>query len=414
MQWLASLHCSPTSPLPVPPEEVHMVSLRVHQELFLPLLQLQPILQCLQTPLQCTTFGFLASVWPGISSSAPHPVSDPSETTYPVVRNNFAPFPWVLVWWHPSSFECHQRLCFHTSGSLACVAQPNRPAPITAFKTTPSHGHVDSTWRFWTICQASDHGPWRPWSIAPPNHQRLRSPFPRTNRPSPGDSSSSRDSATQQKCSNPLHTHGSSNYKQIQNRINQNLSLFVAQSWFLTRKQIMPKSSIELGLHSFMYGLHMLKDGWNRVKLLLIRRFLLESPSSFLASPDSPVDEAGSGPAMLHSKQSIPSWYRSSIPGIYNHTKWLGEMADLGIQMSPSLGILACLSARSGATLRKVGGEVKAVLWVWGRCPPPCSIDYFQPDLCASIESTMNYFYGNVSYSSFIGIYPYNPHHSKA
>jgi hypothetical protein len=68
----------------------------------------------------------------------------------------------------------------------------------------------------------------------------------------------------------------------------------------------MPRSSIELGLHSFMYGLHKLKDGWNSVKLLLIHRFLLESPSSFLASPDSPADEVGSGPAMLHSKQSIP------------------------------------------------------------------------------------------------------------
>jgi hypothetical protein len=68
----------------------------------------------------------------------------------------------------------------------------------------------------------------------------------------------------------------------------------------------MSKSSIELGLHSFMTGLHRLKNGWNNVKLLLIPRFLLESPSPFLISPDSPVDEAGSGPTMFHPKQSIP------------------------------------------------------------------------------------------------------------
>jgi hypothetical protein len=68
----------------------------------------------------------------------------------------------------------------------------------------------------------------------------------------------------------------------------------------------MSKSSIEFGLHSFMNGLYWLKNGWNNVKLLLIRTFLLESPSPFLASPDSPADEAGSGPAMLHPKQSIP------------------------------------------------------------------------------------------------------------
>jgi hypothetical protein len=68
----------------------------------------------------------------------------------------------------------------------------------------------------------------------------------------------------------------------------------------------MSKSSIELGLHSFMYGLHRLKNGWNSVKLLFVRRFLLESPSPFLASPDSPTDEAGFGPAMFHPKQSIP------------------------------------------------------------------------------------------------------------
>jgi len=39
---------------------------------------------------------------------------------------------------------------------------------------------------------------------------------------------------------------------------------------------------------------------------LFIRRLLLEPPFSFLASPDCPADEAGSGSAMLHAKQSIP------------------------------------------------------------------------------------------------------------
>ncbi len=68
----------------------------------------------------------------------------------------------------------------------------------------------------------------------------------------------------------------------------------------------MSKSSIELGLHSFMNGLYRLKNGWNSVKLLLISRFLLESPFPFLASLDSPDDEAESRPAMLHTKQSIP------------------------------------------------------------------------------------------------------------
>jgi len=68
----------------------------------------------------------------------------------------------------------------------------------------------------------------------------------------------------------------------------------------------MSKSSIEFGLHSFMNGLHWLKNGWNSVKLLFICRFLLESPSPFLISPDSPADEVGSALAMLHPKQSIP------------------------------------------------------------------------------------------------------------
>jgi hypothetical protein len=53
-----------------------------------------------------------------------------------------------------------------------------------------------------------------------------------------------------------------------------------------------------------------------------------------------------------------PTWNRSSTPGMYNLGKWLAEGVDLGIQMSPSLGIPRCLSASSGATLLKVGGVV--------------------------------------------------------
>ncbi len=44
---------------------------------------------------------------------------------------------------------------------------------------------------------------------------------------------------------------------------------------------------------------------------------------------------------------------------MYNLTKWLGDTANLGIQMSPSLSNGRCLSAHEGATLRKIGGEVK-------------------------------------------------------
>jgi hypothetical protein len=44
---------------------------------------------------------------------------------------------------------------------------------------------------------------------------------------------------------------------------------------------------------------------------------------------------------------------------MYNLTKWLGDIVDLGIQISPSLGSARCLSAYAGATLHKIGGEVK-------------------------------------------------------
>jgi hypothetical protein len=49
---------------------------------------------------------------------------------------------------------------------------------------------------------------------------------------------------------------------------------------------------------------------------------------------------------------------------MYNLTKWLGDTADLGIQISPSLGTARCLLAYAGTTLRKVGGEVKVGLQV--------------------------------------------------
>jgi hypothetical protein len=44
---------------------------------------------------------------------------------------------------------------------------------------------------------------------------------------------------------------------------------------------------------------------------------------------------------------------------MYNLTKWLGDTAVLGTQMSPSRGIPRCLSANIGDILRKIGGEVE-------------------------------------------------------
>jgi hypothetical protein len=41
-----------------------------------------------------------------------------------------------------------------------------------------------------------------------------------------------------------------------------------------------------------------------------------------------------------------------------NLVKWLGEIADLGTQMSLNLGTLRCLSANEGVTVRKVQGVV--------------------------------------------------------
>jgi hypothetical protein len=44
---------------------------------------------------------------------------------------------------------------------------------------------------------------------------------------------------------------------------------------------------------------------------------------------------------------------------MYNLTKWLGDTAILGIQMSPSFGTPHYLSVNKGVTLRKIGGEVE-------------------------------------------------------
>jgi hypothetical protein len=45
-----------------------------------------------------------------------------------------------------------------------------------------------------------------------------------------------------------------------------------------------------------------------------------------------------------------------------SRTKWFGDIADFGTQMSPNLGIALCLSENAGATLRKVGGVEEALL----------------------------------------------------
>jgi hypothetical protein len=47
---------------------------------------------------------------------------------------------------------------------------------------------------------------------------------------------------------------------------------------------------------------------------------------------------------------------------MYNRTKWLGDTADLGIQVSPIRGNELYFSACAGATLRKKGGEVEIIL----------------------------------------------------
>ncbi|CAM6044171.1 unnamed protein product, partial [Sphagnum compactum] len=72
-QQPASLHCSPTSLLPVPLEKTYTVFPRVHPELFLPPLQLQPIPRCPRTSSSRRAFGSLALIWPRTSSSTLRP-----------------------------------------------------------------------------------------------------------------------------------------------------------------------------------------------------------------------------------------------------------------------------------------------------------------------------------------------------
>jgi hypothetical protein len=68
---------------------------------------------------------------------------------------------------------------------------------------------------------------------------------------------------------------------------------------------MLSESSIKLGLITLDYRFQRRNIGWNSGEVLLIRRLLLESPFSFLASPHFPANEAGSQSAMLHPKQMI-------------------------------------------------------------------------------------------------------------
>jgi hypothetical protein len=68
---------------------------------------------------------------------------------------------------------------------------------------------------------------------------------------------------------------------------------------------MLSKSFIELGLSTLGYWFQRRNVGWNSGEVLLIRRLLLESQFSFIASPQSPANEAGSQSAMLHLKQTI-------------------------------------------------------------------------------------------------------------
>jgi hypothetical protein len=56
-----------------------------------------------------------------------------------------------------------------------------------------------------------------------------------------------------------------------------------------------------------MYWPQRLEIGWNSSKILLIRRFLLESPSFILVLPNSPSDYAGSGFVVLYSDKAVSS-----------------------------------------------------------------------------------------------------------
>jgi hypothetical protein len=68
---------------------------------------------------------------------------------------------------------------------------------------------------------------------------------------------------------------------------------------------MLSESFIELGLNTLDYWFQRRNVGWNSGEVLLICRLLLESQLSFIASPQSPANEAGSWSAMLHPKQTI-------------------------------------------------------------------------------------------------------------
>jgi hypothetical protein len=92
---------------------------------------------------------------------------------------------------------------------------------------------------------------------------------------------------------------------------------------------------------------------------------------------------------------------------MYNLGKWLAEGVDLGIQISPNLSILRCLSANDGVTLRKVGGVVVLHLKLRDGHPSSGSIAHLHPDLNSGEKPTVSYFDGYIAYSGLIGIYSY-------
>ncbi len=98
---------------------------------------------------------------------------------------------------------------------------------------------------------------------------------------------------------------------------------------------------------------------------------------------------------------------------MYNLGKWLAEGVDLGIQMSPNLGTLRCISTNNGVTLRKVGGVVVLRLKLQDGHPSSGSIAHLHLDLSSGEKPTVSYFDGYISYSSLIGIYSYNSHSAK-
>jgi hypothetical protein len=69
-----------------------------------------------------------------------------------------------------------------------------------------------------------------------------------------------------------------------------------------TIKKMLSELPIKFGLRSLSYRFQRCNCGWNSGELLLIHRLLLESPFSFLVSPCSLANEAGSRATMLHPK----------------------------------------------------------------------------------------------------------------